>query len=831
MKLREKDHDIIDSVILRCSSCEDDLSFPALLFVNDVIYRTSTCLTFNAEVLYGIVSVGQILYIHGMRELPVKVVSISDIEKNGQSYTDNENLIPNYTCLINVKLIDSTAELLEDDDITYAYVTERDKADFSFDIDGFISGIYQELGVKLDRTALLDDIEEDDFEFAAFIFNALAEIEKAPQPTKADNVESKQTLKANESYRHLQFVVGIDLGHGETSAAICPMQWDKPQNEWEAPIDVNMGHNKKVMPSAITLLPDGRAYIGDNAFDPDILKQANVHVCFKCRPQNIDGENEKLMIRFMSEVYKVIRENVGGRLTDTNHAVYIATPSGWNAEDQRLYKEMAKRAGIPIEGVTKESRAAFIKGMSSATAGLSQKARNGAIVFDLGSSTLDFTYLSETGTRPIDHGYDCGASFIEQYLYQQKHDEGKISEFEKKYPELKDCILFAARNVKEEVYFNPDGKVKKIIHLEELVDDDDLDENVKFVFEPGELNRILAEVGYIGKIEEAMNEYKDRHINNAPVYGVFMTGGASRMNFIKPSIAKCFGISEEQIVCDQDPSLTISRGVAEVASMDLMTSGTDQTLSEKIQSLKNSDCIYDSFVDNFSHDFWKSLTDKIADCIIFFANDEQDRSLIELKDAIDYCINGSKDEYLSLVPTYISKAVKEQTRDIKKEVENIINVYSNQGIQVNMPTMRNVADMDIVVNFSDLDEVFKEMTELIVELSFDWKNLLSGVLTGAGIGAFGILGGVVGGTIGYFLKDSDESKLKKAKTDKLNKEKRKAVYECIAEKQESIFLSIEQTISSAVSENVQLKKDINGVVDQLLDQYREELKMARILIE
>ena len=67
------------------------------------------------------------------------------------------------------------------------------------------------------------------------------------------------------------------------------------------------------------------------------------------------------MIKFMHAVYDLVRERIGSTLTDTNHIVYIATPSGWDKAAQNLYGEMAAKAGIPIAGVTWESRAAFIK--------------------------------------------------------------------------------------------------------------------------------------------------------------------------------------------------------------------------------------------------------------------------------------------------------------------------------------------------------------------------------------------------------------------------------------------------------------------------------------
>ena len=251
--------------------------------------------------------------------------------------------------------------------------------------------------------------------------------------------------------KQYEYVIGIDLGHGETSAALCPLQWDTPIELLDPAKDLEMGGNKKVIPSAITILENGNAHIGDAAFNPDVLKQAKVRVCFKKAPQDINGESEQLMIRYMQEVYKRIREQNSAILTDRNHLVYIATPSGWDEKTQQLYRQMAHQAGIPIPetGITKESRAAFVRAQHDTTSGLGRNLEKGAIVFDMGSSTLDFTYMNKDLPKLIDHGYDCGASFVEKSVYaKQKEQEDAIQLFERKYHDLTDYLVFETRKVK-----------------------------------------------------------------------------------------------------------------------------------------------------------------------------------------------------------------------------------------------------------------------------------------------------------------------------------------------------------------------------------------------
>lgn len=222
------------------------------------------------------------------------------------------------------------------------------------------------------------------------------------------------------SEQNIEYVIGIDIGHGETSAAYCPL------SDMETVKDVEMGQNSKVLPSAITICDNGQAYVGEKAFDPNVLKQGTLYVCFKQKPHDIHGQNEQLMIRYMAEVYKRIRESNPGAFTDNNHIVYIATPSGWDKKAQDLYLQMGKMAGMPMGGITKESRAAFISAQRDVSSGLDRNVKKGAVVFDMGSSTLDFTYLSSELENPIDFGYDCGASAIEKPSLTKKRPKTKI---------------------------------------------------------------------------------------------------------------------------------------------------------------------------------------------------------------------------------------------------------------------------------------------------------------------------------------------------------------------------------------------------------------------
>ena len=633
----------------------------------------------------------------------------------------------------------------------------------------------------------------------------------------------------NINKKKIEYVIGIDLGHGETSAAICPMQWDTDVKMLEPTKDLEMGGNKKVLPSAITILNDGKAYIGDAAFNPEILKQAKVRVCFKQAPKNINGEAEQLMIRFMHEVYVRIRENNSGMLTDTNHLVYIATPSGWDYNTQQLYVEMARQAGLPIGGVTKESRAAFVRAQHDVTSGLGRNIHKGAIVFDMGSSTLDFTYMNSEIKGLIDHGYDCGASFVEKSIYKEQEQTDKyIQLFEKKYPDLVDYLVFEARKVKEQVYFDPTLRVKKSINFDDFIEDEELeDERFKLTFKPGELNEHLLSNGYLKHIEDAMLDYKNNHISGQKIYGVFMTGGASRMDFLRSMICKCWGVSEEQIYRDQDPSLTISQGVAEVARIDLRTEGMDTGLGDAISQIAHSDDVFYAFAQTFADDIKNEVVECVSGVLNCFKDDEEDWTLFGLQNVIADVTQEKVQEMTEKAPMYLNSAIEVMTEDIRNMVESIVASYTNQGMNIEIPTL-NCEEIDI--DEINLDDVINNISSTIEVQSNNWVKW---ALMGAGA-VFGLIGmgiGYLAGRIFGEEKLSEEEKREKAMSKLLNQDERQKIFDGIAEKWNEIVQSIYDSIDESITENEHMKISVRNTVANLLGSYEENLRKARVLID
>lgn len=530
--------------------------------------------------------------------------------------------------------------------------------------------------------------------------------------------------------RH-EYVIGIDFGHGETSAAFCPIGWDLAPGDLEAVKDVDFGANRKVLPTAINIQPNGQAFLGEAAFSPERLKKATVEVLFKKKPENIDGEKEQLMIRYMHEVYALIREKSGALFSDDNHLLYIATPSSWDEKAKNLYGQMAAKAGLPIAGITSESRAAFIKAQLDTSSGLPQYISQGAIVFDMGSSTLDFTYL-QSGNAPVDYGYDCGASQVEKIMYAEIRDKNKdIVAFETQYPKLVAKLLYDTRCAKEGVYFDPDIRYKKTVNFEDIVDDEDFeDSKMKFVFQPGELNRMLEEKGYISEISQAMLDFKYYHIGGNPIKAAFLTGGASRMDFIQTLIEDCWGLPKDLVYRDQDPSLTISRGVAELARGDIRSGGIGNTKQLLNDIVAESD-IYTPFVNSLCDKLSEEIIGTVGACVTNFRDNETDVSINDLQAYIEENISEDLNQVGDWAMECYKEAFENQTKEIRDRLDKIVSNYSRQGVrmgnaQVSISSLPNI----------DMSVIAEQMRQL--SSNFTDGGIVNGLVTGIAGAAVGL---------------------------------------------------------------------------------------------
>lgn len=568
-----------------------------------------------------------------------------------------------------------------------------------------------------------------------------------------------------------KYVVGIDFGHGETSAAICELEWDKEAGQREVNVldlDMDRAARKKVIPSAICRV-NGGIVIGDEAFEHATDNQG-IRVCFKQKPKTIDGENESLMIDYMRTVYGRIRE-VEDRLTDSNHIVYIARPSGWQDEDAKeLYRQMAVKAGIPLGGLTSESRAAIFYAKSPRV-GFANEISKGAIVFDLGSSTVDFTYLSDKD-KPIDNGYNLGASIIDDVIYQSFILKDEVVEFLNKYPEYEGTLRFKARKFKESAYSrSADSKTIEAFDLDSVIMPDEPaydefgDVHVKMkINNIHELNNLIEEKRhYLSDMKSALESYRDNTISGKKINGVFLTGGASRMNFIQPLIAETLNLPLDQVKFDKEnPSLTISRGIAMLGTADAITNVLVAKLKDSIPEFLTDTKLFNPLVDALSQNITKEAWDCVTSACEYWVKNGKTTDRDELRQTVENKLKEFKNYPLGrIVNDTLQVFIKNESETIRKEMNKIISRYA-PGQEISIFGTINIGNQQAIA------DSLRDMNEVIQAISKSMGDIIADVLWAA-LGVF--LWGVFAAPY-YILKallTSDESKRNDKAKDILDK--------------------------------------------------------------
>ena len=624
--------------------------------------------------------------------------------------------------------------------------------------------------------------------------------------------------------KHL-YVVGIDFGHGETSAAICPIEWGKDAGLRESKvtdIDMDIAARKKVIPSAICR-KDGYYYIGDEVFE-HVTDNNGIRLAFKQKPASLNGEQEKLMMDYMNAIYKRIRESCT-ELKDGNHIVYIARPSGWVDEScKELYRQMALKAGLPLGGLTSESRAAIFYAKSPSV-NFANEISRGAIVFDLGSSTLDFTYLSDDN-KPVDFGYNLGASLIDNAILERMvlKDED-VKEFVEKFPEYIDSLRFKARKFKEDAYSrNENSKTIGGFPLGNIIDDtepsydDYADVYVRLrINNLAELNALVEEhTQYMNKLREALLDFKTKKILEKSINGVFLTGGASRMNFIRPLIAETLSLPLDKVKIDNDnPSLTISRGIALLGATDAITTVLVEELKKQLPQLVSDESKTDSLsrklATNITKEAWNVVESTCHSWINYGTSTDED----ELKEKLKRNIEIFKNSRISaIVNDTLQDYLRVGSEDVRKKMNEIISRYA-PGREIKMSGKVKIDSVgDISSSLSDMSAAISEICDSISNWVGDalWAALglfLWGVIA---VGYY-----IIKGAYNYFRDDKDK---RKDKADEVLNQKNK------------ICSEVETKIIEHLKSNMSFKTKVsNALSNYFTEQMEQNLQQVTIPIE
>lgn len=402
-------------------------------------------------------------------------------------------------------------------------------------------------------------------------------------------------------------VYGYDLGDGDT--IISRINNDKKAVDLRMPGTRNEG---VPIPSIYSFSDSNEVLVGYTALASKKLEVLCIN--FKMRPSELSPEErtkmEESVVAFTDAVFlsKEIMDQIGVENTtnDKEIIINIGYPTKWDQHDARLYREMLskctfikkyqKKGKTVVFSLQQESKAALLNTIYGAKENLLAKIQNGdfIVVFDFGSSTTDVTLISRKSDyhlEDLEEGdHKLGARLIERGIFKLVAEEmakeqagdsgdnrGFLTSIFEMFTERKPIdsatnrCIFKCREAKE-IYFNtssPDEKsedywysrvtgIKRVFPLQDYFSSQLMKQALELRW-PELGNRTYLEA--CGDVFQRVAK-KMREMGRRPSL-IILTGGASRMGFIRKSCEDAFRQNGKcpVISLDNEPGSAISRGL------------------------------------------------------------------------------------------------------------------------------------------------------------------------------------------------------------------------------------------------------------------------------
>ena len=366
------------------------------------------------------------------------------------------------------------------------------------------------------------------------------------------------------------YLIGIDFGHGETTASLYDTVNRKGTVERLHILDGDTLESCKVE-SAVCR----NEKTGDWQFARDIRDYAlpDFTLHFKAPMNEITQKNKEAFAAFVKLVFDHILENQRDlhynpeKKGERNFEIYVACPSGWGKEDKTQIQEYKKFISsiIPVDWIILESDAAYFKFKAE---------RNfqdtSVLVIDVGSSTIDFTAYDANVKKPSTEGKKHGASAVENLIYKY-FDENDANFKKAKQDAAAKCasrnlnwhnaVVHYIKNQKEMFYTKQRDRCTLDLSNRRIVYDVESRIFDSFPIEKDQLeDNILSP--YRQTLLQDLNDEKVclAKENMGIPQKIILTGGASRMPWLQHLVMEVFPDSD--VFHDSEPSYVVSDGVA-----------------------------------------------------------------------------------------------------------------------------------------------------------------------------------------------------------------------------------------------------------------------------
>ena len=532
-------------------------------------------------------------------------------------------------------------------------------------------------------------------------------------------------------------IVGIDFGHGETSAGF--VRSDEVQGNEIKMEDLCIYGQLKIIPSVVCITDQGEVVLSPNA--SDIAKSKEFGISFKdplvgsADYSEITEENKNYFHLFLSTTYDSIIQNNDNPLyhhnNEDDYLVYMACPSGWNQTQIDAYKDFAKnKCKIPVVDIVKESRAAYIAARRKVVGGIRNQGGN-VLVVDYGSSTIDFTYFdNDSRFEPVHAGYKLGARIIEETIYDYlvEHESGVkdlIANIQAKYGErkTKDSLLYEIRKQKERYFISPNQDCFTLtIDLRMALGDNSYKgqyiETGLNGYSKEKLLDLLAD--YRAKLASMLEDFLSKKGVNS-IDKVILTGGASRMPFFKELLTEKYNVSRDagSLISTLNPSLYISQGIAAFGYMNEQSKINEKPVWNDVnrfiedslpEILRNS---LNTAVSDIYYSEFTTITNK------YKAGDISDSSGRHNLDSLEDAVIAFLKEYTTSPTSVGSKIMKRVETDVCSAINDSLNKFCKSWYNNNI----EVDNIDITFNFNSSFYLPVETAKGV--LQFMWNSCMN----------------------------------------------------------------------------------------------------------